>query len=148
MFSDRYRSAKMAVCLCLLVWLGLAYAHAAIVRPEGYRAAAAAPEEHEGAPLIFPLWTVTRLDGPDGYAISRTIKKVPVVGDTQGLALGDTVTLKGAFRAADSAVVVRERIDHPLRPLKAGLSVLALIWAVAMAPRVFAWRERRWVLRG
>ena len=148
MFSDRYRALKISLCVVVLGALSWSYTDFATTRTEGYRACLVDPPRHDGNPLVFPLWTVTRIDGSGSYAISRTVKDVPVTGDTDGLEVGDTVTIKGRFRSADLGVTDVIRIDHPLRPWKEGLSALALLLGLLLLPRGFAWREGRVVMRG
>jgi len=148
MFSDRFRVLKIAGCAVLMATLAWSYADFATTRTEGYRACLADPASRDGDPLVFPLWTVTRIDGAASFAISRTLKDVPIAGDSTGLEVGDTVTIKGRFRSADLGVTDVIRIDHPLRPWKEGLSTLALLLGLLLVPRVFNWQQGRVVLRG
>ena len=108
----------------------------------------ASPDEHDGAELLFPLWRVTRIRNASVYEISKTIPNVRVYGDAQSLSVGDTVTVKGRFRANDAAVLAHERIDHPHRKAKGLLSIGALLIAGIAAPRFFGIRNRRVVIRG
>lgn len=148
MFSDRARTWKILAAVVALVWLGHQYTRFALSRPEGYRAALASPDEHDGADLLFPLWRVTHIRSSSVYEISKTIANVPVYGDAQSLSVGDTVTVKGHFRAKGAAVLAYERIDHPHRKTKGLLSIGALLFAAFAAPRFFGIRNRRVVLRG
>jgi len=98
--------------------------------------------------LHFPLWEVTKVEGPQRFYVSRTIRNVAVQGDAEGLEAGDTVSVVGNFRARDQVVVATELHRHWLRPVKEALSTLGLLLAVFFLPRFFGWREGRLVLRG
>ena len=148
MFSDRYRLLKIMVSLLILLGLGAVYTDFALSRPEGYRAALADPVNHEGADMLFPLWQVTHIRDANMYTIAGTLRDVPVQGSTEGLNVRDTVTVIGHFRADDLVVVATERVDHPLRPWKAGFSLLAILLGLIATPRFFGWREGRVVIRG
>lgn len=148
MFSDRNRFLKMVLAVAALVLLGVHYTGFATERSEGFRAASAEPEAHDGAPLLFPLWEVTRIHGASRYEISKSLRGVPVNGDSDGLAVGDSVTVRGRFRAQDRSVTAEQRIDHPLRPAKAMLSVSALVWGAVVARRWFGVANGSVVIRG
>jgi hypothetical protein len=148
MFSDRYRFLKIMISLVFLLGLGAVYTDFALSRPEGYRAALADPVNHDGADMLFPLWSVTHIRDANMYTIAGTLRDVPVQGSTEGLDVGDSVTVVGHFRAEDRAVVATDRIDHPLRPWKGGFSLLAILFGLVAAPRFFGWREGRVVIRG
>ena len=148
MFSDRARTWKLLVTLGLMVVLGLRYSAVTTEQSIGYTAAIRSPDVKDGAPLLFPLWQVTHIRDANLYEISKSINGVSAHGSSDGLEVGDTVTIKGHFRAEDRGVIVTERIDHPLRPLKGGLSALALLFFAVMTPRFFSWSKGRVVIRG
>ena len=148
MFSDRFLSLKILASVLILIGLGAVYTDFALNRPEGYRAALTDPAGHDGADMLFPLWSVKHIRDVNTYVIAGTLRAVPVVGSTQGLSVGDSVTVRGLFRASDQAVIATERIDHPMRPVKGGLSVFAILVGLFMAPRLFGWRDGRVVIRG
>jgi hypothetical protein len=148
MFSDRARAWKIAVALLMLMGLGAHYTRFALNFPEGYRAAVRSPETNDGANMLFPLWEVTHIRDASVYEISKTVSGVPVYGDASGLRIGDTVTVKGYFRASDGAVVERERIGHPHRKAKALLSLVGLLVVVGTAGRFFDFQNGRLVTRG
>jgi len=131
-----------------LAVLGWHYTSFSQAQPEGYRAATQDPEGREGAPLMFPLWEVTHIRDAYVYEISRTVRGVPVEGSSTGLRVGDTVTVKGHFRASDQAVVETERIDHPFRKVKGLLSIIGLLLGAGLWSRFFGWEGGRVVLRG
>ena len=148
MFSDSSRTLKMSVTFLLMVTLGLYYTAVSDANSKGYMAVSSSSQKNDGMPLLFTLWTVEHIQNPNVYSISKSVNRVPVFGSTEGLSVGDSVTIKGHFRAKDGAVVVTERIDHPLRPFKAALSVFGLIAFGVFSPRFFYWSHGRVVLRG
>lgn len=131
-----------------LAVLGWHYTSFSLAQTNGYRAATEAPESMEGASLLFPLWEVTHIRGASVYEISKTVRGVAVHGSSDGLSVGDTVTVKGHFRARDQAVIETERIDHPFRRLKGLLSIIGLLLGAGLCPRFFDWQSGRVVLRG
>ena len=117
-------------------------------RPQGYRAFVKEPQTHDGQRVLLPIWEVTRIRDAYMYSVSKTVLDVPIEGSSAGLSVGDTVTIIGHFRAADGAVVARERVDHPWRRAKAILSIIALILAAWLTPRFFGFSAGRVVYRG
>jgi len=148
MFTDRWRRTKLLLTAGSILVLGWVYTDYSLHKPMGYRVALASPEDHDGAAVTFPLWRVSSLKGPDRYTISRTLRDVPVAGPSEGLSVGDTVSVIGHFRASDSVVEATECHVHTLRPVKEGLSLLALLAGLLLIPRAFAWQDGRVVLRG
>ena len=148
MFSDRYRILKMLLAVVGLVLLGVHYTQFATDHPHGFRAASAEPAAHDGARLLFPLWEVTRIHGATRYAISKSLRDVPINGASDGLAVGDSVTVRGRFRAQDGSVVAAERIDHPYRSAKAVLSIAALVWCAVVCRKRFGFEGGAVVIRG
>jgi hypothetical protein len=110
----------------------------------------AAPVARDGAALVFPLWTVTGLDGPQRYRISKQVRDVPVVGSTAGLARGDTVSLTARFDGTGRVAREERREVHRLRRWKEGLGVLGVLAGLLAAPWFFRWDrasrrlEERW----
>ncbi len=91
-----------------MVGLGVRYSDVTTAQSIGYSAAIRSPDLKEGAPLLFPLWQVTHIRDANLYEISKAINGVPVHGSSDGLSVGDSVTIKGRFRAEDRGVVVTE----------------------------------------
>lgn len=147
-FSDRRRGWKMAAAAAVLAGLGGYYAWVAMNLEAGYRWCLEAPAERDGSVVVFPLWTVTRIDGPDRYAISKIVKDVPIEGDTAPLKVGATVSLIGNFRASDLSVVEQTREIHVLRVYKEALGIAGLGLSVLAAPFFFRVRGGRVVSRG
>jgi hypothetical protein len=95
----------------MLVATGSYYTWLAMTTIIGYRECVAAGATREGQELVFPLWVVTGIDGPDRYRISKVIRDVPVEGSTAEIEEGATVSVIGHYRAEDRVVVqsVRDR---------------------------------------
>lgn len=148
LFNDRHRLAKLLVPAALLLALCGYYAHLADTLPIGWRACLADPAASDGEELRFPLYTVSRVDGPQRYRISKTIQDIPVEGATAGLAPGMTVSVQASFRASDQVAVEIYREHHRLRAAKKLLGIVGLVWALWMAPRAFGWQAGRLVERG
>lgn len=147
MLSDRHRTAKLALGLSLLLGLGLYYAHVATSFEGGLFSCREAPASCEGARQVLPLYRVESV-AEDGFTVAKVARDVRIVADPEGVTVGDTVSVAGTFRAADGAVVASTVQHHRLRPHKKALGILGLVLALLWAPRVFAWRSGRVVLRG
>ena len=148
MFSDRARLWKILFAIAGLMALGAHYTHFAVNQTEGYRAAVRSPEQHDGQEVLFPLWRVTHVRDASVYEISKTVSGVAVHGSSEGLTVGDTVTIRGRFRAPDLSVVVEERIDHPHRKAKGLLSIIGLLMCAVLVPRFFGLSSKGAVVRG
>ncbi|MDP2316448.1 MAG: hypothetical protein Q8P41_26360 [Pseudomonadota bacterium] len=148
LFHDRGAAVRIGVALALTAALGGYYAWWALQAESGWRWAMEAPAERDGAPMVFPLWTVTGVKGPDRYEISKVVKGVPVVGPATDLAVGDTVSVLGHFDASVPAVRVEERELHVLRKYKEALGILGFVLVVVAAPFAFRIRGGRLVERG
>lgn len=149
MWSDHSRGLKIGLALFTAAGLGFYYAYVAATMDSGWRWCLEDPVARDGAVLVFPLWTVTAVDGPDRYEISKIISGIPVVGDTTDLDVGDTVSIAGHFDATAVTVVEDVREVHTLRRWKEGLSVLGFVFVALAAPMVFTIRggrirERSW----
>lgn len=147
LYSDEGRLGKIVASLMVLGGLGAWYAWIAMNLESGYRWCLEDPVGRDGAALVFPLWTVSRIDGPETYAISKVVKDIPVRGSTAEIKVGDTVSLTGAFRAADRTVTQDVREVHRLRPYKEALGVLGFLVAGSAAPFFFRIRDGRLVER-
>ena len=148
MLSDRHRWLKLSAALLLLVLLAVRYTHYADHLPFGWRVCVSDPGAHDGKALVFPIYTVTSVDGPDRYAISKVIQDIPVEGDTEGLAEGMTVSIRATFRGQDRVAVQTERHHHTLRTHKKALGIVALLAGLIGAPMAFTWRDGGIVERG
>lgn len=101
----------------------------------------------DGRELRFSLWEVSRVEGPRRYVISR-VQEVPVEGDASRVAVGDTVSLVGRYRAADQVLIAEILEVHRWRSAKEALGWLGFALAVVAAPFGFRWRAGRLVERG
>lgn len=143
LFGDDRRGLKLFAGFGVLLALGAYYTHIAVNLEAGWRWCMADPLARDGSRLVFPLWEVTGIEGPDRYRISKIVKDIPVVGDATALKLGDTVSVDGTFDGR--ARVVRERVRevHTLRPYKEALGMLGFVLSAAAAPFFFRWRAGR-----
>lgn len=147
-FADRGAPVSVGIALLLTVALGAWYARGALAAEHGWRWAMEDPAARDGAPMVFPLWEVTRVVGPDRYEISKIVKDVPVVGDARALRPGDTISVSGRFDASVPAVREEERELHPLRDYKEALGVVGLLFVFAWMPFAFRVAGGRVVERG
>ncbi len=148
MFADRGAPLRIGVALILLAGLGGWYAHWALGAEHGWRWAMQDPVARDGAEMVFPLWDVTKVVGPDRYEISKVIQGVPLAGDARDLHVGDTVSVIGRFDARGPVVRVEERELHHLRRYKEALGILGFLLVAAWVPWAFRVRGGRLVERG
>lgn len=137
MFSDHHRRLKIVVALAMVVALGAGYGWVASTVSIGWYQCKRDPAAHDGQSLRFPLYTVTAIEGPDRYRISRFARNVPVLGYTSDLSPGATVSVVGTFRARDVVVVESWHLVHRWRPLKRLMGIAGLLCAILLAPRFF-----------
>jgi hypothetical protein len=145
--EPRFPVERFLLGLAVLAVLGWRYADYAQHGVVTYRTCALDPPRCDGEDLGFPLWEVTAVRS-DGYDIAKVIPRVAVVGPTEGLEVGDVVSVAATFRASDSSVVESFRIAHPYRRWKQALGVVGVVLAFAFLPRAFAIRGNRIVERG
>jgi hypothetical protein len=145
--EPRFPLERFLLGLAVLAVLGWRYADYAQHGVVTYRTCAADPARYDGQSLGFPLYEVTALRA-DGYDIAQVIPRIAVVGPTQGLELGDIVSVAGTFRGSDSSVVESLRIAHPYRRWKQALGAIGMVLALAFLPTAFAIRGNRIVERG
>ncbi len=132
-----------ALCGAVLLGLGIDYAHVAMTAEQGWRWCLEAPAERQGAHVLFPLWTVTRVVDADHYEVSKVISGVPVAGDCSRVHVGDTVSVVALFDWNDGQPVARvvSLQLHPLRPWKEALGVIGFIVLGAVLPWCFVTRS-------
>ena len=145
--EPRFPLERFLLGLAVLAALGWRYAEYAQHGLVTYQKCAADPARYDGESLGFPLYEVTALR-VDGYDIAQAVPRVAVVGPTQGLEVGDVVSVAATFRASDSSVVESFRIAHPYRRWKQALGIIGMVLALAFLPRAFAIRGNRIVERG
>ena len=143
LWVDQGRGRKALGLAGLLLGLGIYHAYISMTVVFGYRECLEDVARYDGVLLILPLWEVTRIDGPDRYALSKIVQNIPVEGDTSGLKVGATLSIEGHFRGADQVVVESRRELHTLRVWKERLGVLGVLGVLGAAPFAFRWRARR-----
>ena len=145
--EPRFPLERFLLGLAFIFVLGWRYADYAQHGVVSYATCAADPARYDGRSLAFPLYEVTAVRS-DGYDIAKVIPRVSVVGPTEGLEVGDVVSVAGTFRGSDASVVETLRIAHPYRRWKQGLGVLGVVLAFAYLPSAFTIRGGRLVERG
>ena len=92
-----------------------------------------APSDSEGRRVVLSLWNVVSVES-EGFHVAKVGPSVPVSGVGAEVRLGDVVSVEGRFTAgADGRGphVVADRFEpHPLRPAKAGFSILGSLFAL------------------
>jgi hypothetical protein len=144
LYSDRVALKRVATAVLLLACLGVYYAYWAARAESGWRWAMEDRAARDGATMVFPLWTVTRVVDADHYEISKVIPNVPIAGDARDLKVGDTVSIQGTFDAAVPIVRVELRELHTLRRYKEALGVFGFVAVAVWLP--FAFRRVGWRL--
>lgn len=136
------RRALAAITAAALLGLGVQYAHVAMTAEQGWRWCLEAPVERQGARVLFPLWTVTKVVDPGRYEVSKVVADVPVAGDSTQVHVGDTVSVDAVFDwngGQPVARVVTLQL-HPLRPWKEALGVVGFLVLSALLPWCFVTR--------
>ena len=139
MFADRHRVAVISLSGLLLLALCGAYARGAVTSPDGVRACREEPLQHDGDPLVLALYEVTAIPGPGRFELSKVYRDIPVLSE-EPVALHETVSVAGVFRAEGQVIVAERVVHHPLRRAKGALSALGLLCALGAAPFAFRWR--------
>ena len=134
---DRARTRTIAVATVLLLAVMASYTRYAMEAQAGWRWCMEDPRARDGSALVFPLWTVTGVDGPARYRISKNVKDIPVDGDARGLRVGDTVSVVARFDATRTVAVETSREVHVLRRWKERLGVLGFVLVMLAAPYAF-----------
>lgn len=145
LYSDRVARARVVSGMLLLAALGGYYAYWAARAESGWRWAMEDRYARDGAVMVFPLWTVTRVVDAEHYEISKVIPDVPIRGDARDLEVGDTVSIEGRFDASVPVVDVELRELHTLRPYKEALGVFGFLAVAAWIPFAFR-RAGRWIV--
>jgi hypothetical protein len=146
-FGDGARAARW-LAAALLAGVCAQYTHFAMNAETGWRWCMEDPAGRDGATLVFPLWTVSGVDGPDRYRISKVVKDIPVIGTTDGLTPGATVSILARFDGRAGTAVQEVREVHHLRRWKEALGVVGFVAVALAAPFAFRVRggrvEERW----
>ncbi|MFN7146339.1 MAG: hypothetical protein ACK4YP_21380, partial [Myxococcota bacterium] len=61
LFADRGAPVRVGIALLLTLALGAWYARGALAAEHGWRWAMEDPAARDGAPMVFPLWEVTKV---------------------------------------------------------------------------------------
>ncbi len=148
LFADAGRGVRLVVAAGLLAIVSAMYVDVAMNAEQGWRWCMEDPQGRDGSTLVFPLWTVTGIDGPDRYRISKVVKDIPVAGASEGLHEGATVSLVARFDGKEQRAVEELREVHHLRKWKEALGVIGFLAVGCAAPFVFRVRggrlEERW----
>jgi hypothetical protein len=145
--EPRFPLERFLLGLVFLAVLGWRYADYAQHGVVTYPTCVADRARCDGQSLAFPLYEVTAVRS-DGYDIAKVTPRVAVEGPTEGLEVGDVVSVAATFRGSDASVVETFRIAHPYRRWKQALGVLGVVLALAFMPRAFTIRGNRIVERG
>jgi hypothetical protein len=143
---------RFVLVALLLGGVCASYARWALSQQQGWRWCLEDPKGRDGSTLLFPLWTVTAIEGPQRYRISKVVTGIPVEGATEGLSIGDTISVSARFDGPRSVAVETDRELHPLRRWKEGLGILGFLIVATCAPLGFRLRrlpegrrlEERW----
>jgi len=146
MLSDSQRRVKILLLLAALAALGGYYSWQASTKPVGYSLCMQDPQAYDGWEIRMSAGRVVALE-EDVYRVTKYDRTAPVLGSTQGLKVGDTVSVLGRFDAGRLAVAEDGRELHALRPLKSALGVLGALFFAIYALRAFRLRQGRLVLR-
>ncbi len=145
--TDRARPWVAGACMAwLLVMAGL-YGYYSITKPVGFRYCLSHLEECRGRTILLPLWRVTDIRA-DGYDLYKITGPIPVEGDPEGLALGDTLSVVSVFDPDRQLLVEREREVHHLRKAKVLLGILGVLMTAVLVLVGFRWQDGRLVARG
>jgi hypothetical protein len=142
-FADPGRAWRIAAASAVLAAVCANYCVFAMNAEQGWRWCMEDPRGRDGSTLVFPLWTVTGIDGPDRYRISKVVKDIPVIGPTSGLTDGATVSIMARFDGQSRTAVEQVRELHHLRKWKEVLGVLGFVVVAIAAPFVFRVRDGR-----
>lgn len=143
LFSDHRAGLKIGATVSLILALGLYYAWDMKRIPTLYTNVVTDAEAHDGRRMRFPIWDVVAIEGPQRLRMSKNIRDIPVEVSTEGLKVGDTVSVVGHFRAADQVIVADIFEVHHHRRLKEALGILGFLLSMLAFPLGFVWRGRR-----
>lgn len=99
-----------------------------------------------GAAVTLSLFEVSALGPPNRYTVRRGGRSIEVEGTTEGLQVGDELTLHGQMR--DGIVIESHRVLATGRPAKKALGGLGLAIACGAWILTVTGVPGRWALRG
>ncbi len=144
--KDRHRHATATLLTADLVGLCAWYAWRAGAHSIGYTRCLETPAACEGALLELSLWRVSSVE-PGLYRLTKVERDVQVMGPTEGLTPGDTVSLRARFDPERRTLVEVGRELHHHRPHKAVLGLLGALGFLLYGALTMRWRHGRLVLR-
>lgn len=148
LWSDTGRRWKIAAAVAGMLAMGAYHAYLSLTVSVGWRDCVADPAGLDGSIHDFPLWVVSQIDSPTRYQISKIVQGVPVIGPTEGVTVGDTISVRARFDAAQQVMVELQREEHPLRRWKERLGVVGFVGMALLLPWAFrrrdGWIEERW----
>ena len=130
---DLARCVVIGACLIALLSLGSIYAQRAMSFTNAYERCVESPEASEGKRVILSLWNVVAV-ADDSFHLAKVGPTVPVFGVEAAVEVGDVVSVEGRFVAGSDGQghhVLADRFQgHPLRPYKAGFSLIGTFFAL------------------
>lgn len=129
------------LALLVLTWLACWWAQVS-----GGLGPAGLGEVTEGAEVTVTLYEVGELQPPDRYRVRRGGIGIDVLGSTDGLRVGDELTVHGTIR--NGLLVEAWRDEAPLRAAKKRLGFLGLALVGVVGWATLRWRRAGIDLRG
>ena len=118
---DRARPAVLLVAVAGIVGIMAWCVHATAT---GRLGVASVLDEPLGSEVVLSLVAVRAIEGPDRCIVGHAALEIPVVGPTDGLGVGEEVTIGGVVE--DGFVRSRWIEDAPARPAKRRLGLVGL----------------------
>ncbi len=147
LLSDRWRPWVALAAFAWLLAIGADYAVFSSTQHPGFAACVAEPQACAGERIVLPIWEVVEVQ-EDRYVVFKASGPVVVAGPTEGLAVGDTVSVEGAFDPDRLAVAETSRYLHAFREEKELLGIAATVGVVLWLPFAFRLRRDGVALRG
>lgn len=110
---------------------------------DGVEVCTAEPGSCDGVFIQAILFDVTDIIDGEHYRIARGAAEGIVLGDTQGLAIGDVLTVAGAYNAEGRYLDEEWREQHPWFRWKKTLGIVGLGFLALFLPLRFRIRGRR-----
>ncbi len=130
-----------------LIAMGALYADYSANRQQGFQWCLENAEACEGREILLPVWDVVEV-GEGVYQVFKATGPIPIQGVSEGLEVGDTVSIRGRFDKASGRILEVSREVHHRRPLKKALSGLGLILFALGLPWCLRLKGGRLWLRG
>lgn len=130
-----------------LLAMGAAYSDFSANQRQGFQWCLENSEACQGREIRLPVWDVVDVETGQ-YAVFKATGPIPIKANTDGLGVGDTVSVLGHFDPHSASIVEASRTVHTRRPLKKALSGLGLVLFFCGLPWCLRFREGRLVYRG